>query len=256
MTSFVKLLIISTLTLGSIAALNPPVSSQLAKKPYLRTGQEATISGSVSFAGEAPMAKTIDTSSDPVCQEANPKMQTEDIVEVGGSLMNVVVFVVNTQLDDYAFEHTSSPATLEHNGCRYVPRVMAIRVGQTLRILNSDQTSHNTHPSPKANREWNQSQGPGSPAIERAFDRPEVAIKFRDNMHPWEQAYVSVFSHPFYAITDASGNYKVEGLPPGTYKVVAWHESLGEKSVEATVNAGASQSVDFVYSMPQGVKGR
>ena len=251
MTSFVKLLIISTLTFGSTVVLNLPVPSQLGKKPYVRTGQEATISGTVSLTGDPPMAKPIDTSSDPVCLEANPKMQTEDIVEVGGSLMNVVVFVVNTQLDDYAFEHTSSPATLEHNGCRYVPRVMAIRVGQTLRILNSDQTSHNTHPSPKANREWNQSQGPGSPAIERAFDRPEVAIKFRDNMHPWEQAYVSVFSHPFYAITDASGNYKIEGLPPGTYFVVAWHESLGEKSVEATVNAGSSESVDFVYSMPK-----
>ena len=251
MTFLVKLLVIGTLTLGSTAVLNPPVSSQSGKKPYVRTGQEATISGSVSFTGDPPMAKTIDTSSDPVCQEANPKMQTEDILEVGGSLMNVVVFVVNPRLDDYAFEHPSSPATLEHNGCRYLPRVMAIRVGQTLRILNSDQTSHNTHPSPTINRQWNQSQGPGSPAIERAFDRPETAIKFRDNMHPWERAYVSVFSHPFYAITDASGNYKIEGLPPGTYFVVAWHESLGEKSVEVTVNAGASQSVDFVYSMPE-----
>src|SRR5687768_6885118 len=189
MTSFVKLLIISTLTLGSTAVLNPPVSSQLGKKPYVRTGHEATISGSVSLTGDPPLARTIDTSSDPVCLEANPKMQTEDIIEVGGSLMNVVVFVVNTQLDDYAFEPTSSPATLEHNGCRYLPRVMAIRVGQPLRILNSDQTQHNTHPDPKANPQWNQSQGIGAPAIEKTFDRPEVGIKFRDNMHPWERAY-------------------------------------------------------------------
>src|SRR5687767_749608 len=169
MTLLVKLLVIGTLTLGATATLNPPVSSQSGKKPYVRTGQEATISGSVSLTGDPPLAKTIDTSSDPVCLEANPKMQTEDILEVGGSLMNVVVFVVNTQLDDYDFEHTASPATLEHNGCRFVPRVMAIRVGQTLQILNSDQTSHNTHPSPKANPEWNQSQGIGAPAIEKTF---------------------------------------------------------------------------------------
>ena len=247
MTSFVKLLVIATLTLSASTAFNSQ-DYQSGKKAFVRTGQEATVSGRVSFTGEAPMARTIDTSSDEACQAASPKMKTEDIVVVDGALTNVLVYVVNPQLDDYTFESTQSPATLDHNGCRYVPRIMAIRVGQTLQVLNSDQTPHNTHPSTRQNPAWNQSQAIGSPPIEKTFDRPEIAIRFGDNMHPWERAYVSVFSHPFFAMSDATGNYKIEGLPPGTYKVIAWHETLGTQTEEVVVKPGEAKVMSFSFS--------
>ena len=80
------------------------------------------------------------------------------------------------------------------------------------------------------------------------FDRPEVAIRFQDNMHPWENAYVSVFSHPFFAVSNSSGSYKIEGLPPGTYSVVAWHETLGAKTGAAVVSPGDHRFIDFNFS--------
>jgi hypothetical protein len=248
MTPLVKLLVIGTVTFVLATGLSSTTYSGSDKKPYVRTGQEVTFSGNVTFTGDPPMARSIDTSADPVCSQANPKLKTEDIVTLDGALANVLVFVLNSQLDDYTFEPVSSHATLEHNGCRYVPRVMAIRVGQPLRILNVDGTQHNTHPTPKVNAEWNQSQAIGAPAIEKVFDHPEVAIKFRDNQHPWEKAYVGVFSHPFFAVSDTSGNYKIEGLPPGKYKVVAWHETLGTKTEEVVVGAGESRLIGFNFS--------
>ena len=248
MSRFVKLLIIATATLVLGTSLSTPKSSGSGKKLYVRTGQEVTFSGKVTFTGDPPVARTIDTSSDPDCLEANRKLKTEDLITLDGALANVVVYVVNSQLDDYIFEPVPSPATLEHKGCRYVPRVMAIRVGQPLMILNVDGTQHNTHPSPKVNAQWNQSQGIGAPAIEKIFDHPEVAIRFRDNMHPWENAYVSVFSHPFFAISDSSGYYKIEGLPPGTYEVVAWHETLGAQTEKVVVSPGDHRLIEFNFS--------
>jgi len=248
MTPFVKLLTIGILTLGLATAMTSPEYSGPEKKLYVSTGQEGTVSGIVNFEGESPKPKKIDTSSDPVCSQANPNLKTEDIVTANGALANVLIFVVNRGLEDYTFEPMLSPATLQHDGCRYVPRVMAIRVGQPLRIFNLDQTQHNTHPAPKVNPEWNQSQGIGAPAIEKAFDRPEVAIPFRDNQHPWEKAWVGVFSHPFFAVSDSSGNYRIEGLPPGTYKVVAWHESLGAKTEEVIVRPRENQVMGFNFA--------
>jgi len=248
MTPLVKLLVIGTVTFVLGTAPSTPKSPGSSKKPYVRTGQEATFSGNVTFTGDPPMARRIDTSADPVCSQTNPKLKTEDIVTLDGALANVLVFVVNSRLDDYTFEPMPPHATLEHNGCRYVPRVMAIRVGQPLRIFNVDGTQHNTHPTPKINAEWNESQGIGAPAIEKVFDSPEVVIPFKDNQHPWEKAYVSVFSHPFFAISDTSGNYKIEGLPPGTYKVVAWHETLGAKTEEVVVGPGESRLIGFNFS--------
>ncbi len=248
MSTLVKLLAIATVTFVLGTSQSTLKSSGSDKKRYVRTGLEVTLSGKVIFTGEPPMARTIDTSSDPFCGEANPKLKTEDIITLEGALANVLVYVVNSQLDDYTFEPMPSPATLEHNGCRYVPRIMAIRVEQPLRILNVDGTQHNTHPSPKLNANWNQSQGIGSPAIEKIFERPEVAIPFRDNMHPWERAYVSVFSHPFFAVSDSSGSYKIDGLPPGTYEVVAWHETLGTQTEKVVISAGDNRLIDFNFS--------
>ena len=248
MSPFVKLLTAGILAFALATALTSAKYSDPDKKPYIGTGQEGSLSGNVTFEGEPPHPRKIDTSADPVCSQANPKLKTEDIVTENGALANVLVFVVNRGLEDYTFEPVLSPATLQHDGCRYVPRVMAIRVGQPLQIFNLDQTQHNTHPNPKANPEWNQSQGIGAPAIERVFEKPEVAIPFRDNQHPWEKAYVGVFSHPFFAVSDTSGNYRIEGLPPGTYEVVAWHESLGAKTEKVVVRPRENQVMGFNFA--------
>lgn len=218
---------IATTIAIAIAFHLPSQDPGSSEKPYVRTGGEATLSGTVTFAGKPPSERIIDMSADPTCYQFNPEPTTEWYVVSNQQLANVIVYVTNNVLDNYSFEIPSSPVLLDHKGCRYEPHVLGMRVGQVLRITNSDETVHNTHPTPKYNLEWNQSQPIGAPAIEKTFKHPEVAVPIKDNQHPWEKAYVGVFSHPFFAVTDASGNFLIEGLPPGTYKVIAWHESLG-----------------------------
>jgi hypothetical protein len=122
-------------------------------------------------------------------------------------------------------------------------------VGQQFVVVNSDPTTHNTHPTPKANAEWNQSQSPGGAPLTHSFKRGEVFFPFKCNQHPWEKAWLGVFDHPFFAITDADGNYRIEGLPPGQYAVVAWHELFGEKTLDLTVFAGELRDASFTFDV-------
>ena len=234
------LLIVVALSAGQDAAVSPT------RKPYVRTGNEATLSGTIKLDGKRAKPRRIDMSADVVCYQVNPDPKTEDLVGNKGSLANVFVYVMSDSLASYTFEQPGSPATLEHKGCRYVPHVLGMRVGQPLTILNSDPTYHNTHPIPQSNSEWDQTQPPGSASLKKIFDQPDF-IPFRDNQHPWERAYVGVFAHPFFAISDESGNYRIEGLPPGRYTVVFRHETLGEKTVDVMLGPSEIKDLDFSF---------
>jgi len=218
-----------------------------AKKPYARTGYEVTFSGTITLTGKRPKPLNIDTSADPVCYDINPYPTTEWVVGNEGKLANVFIYVKSETLETYAFEQPTSPVIVEHKGCGYVPHVLGMRVGQPLMILNSDPTVHNTHAIPKSNVEWNQSQPPGAPPLTKSFNQSEVFIPLRDNQHPWEKAYVGVFDHPFFAISDEFGNYRIEGLPPGQYVVIAWHERFGEKRVEITFVPREVRDISFNF---------
>ena len=83
-----------------------------------------------------------------------------------------------------------------------------------------------------------------------SFNKPEPIFKIKCDVHPWMGAYVGVFDHPYFAVTGTDGKFAIDGLPDGTYDVVAWHERLPNQSGKLTVSGG-SGSVDFTFSAPQ-----
>jgi hypothetical protein len=223
--------------------------SAITKKPYQSNGIEGTIIGTIALKGKAPGPLFIDMSADPVCQ-AMGELKTEWRVVKAGKIANAFVYIRSGGiLDEYSFPQPDSPAVLAHKGCRYEPHALAIRVGQPLTISNSDPTIHNTHPQLKNNAEWNQSQSPNAPAISVTFTHPETFIPFKDNQHPWENAWVGVFSHPFFAVSDERGHYSIQGLPPGLYTLVVWHERFGEKTLELTVSPYETRIADFTLDV-------
>lgn len=224
-------------------------TSDVQKLPYRRTGKEATVIGSINVTGNIPKPKRIDMSADPACQVVNREPVTDFLITNEGGLVNAFIYVKNSEvLKAHSFEQPESEVVLRRRNCHYSPHVLALRVRQKLVIPNDDQTFHNTHPVPKLNPEWNQTQPPGTPPLEKVFTRPEQLIPFKCNQHPWEKAYVAVMDHPFFAISDEFGNYEIRGLPPGTYTLVAWHELLGEQQVELTVGDGEHRRTDFTFA--------
>ena len=137
-----------------------------------------------------------------------------------------------------------TPVVLDQSGCKYHPHVLGVMAGQTVQIKNDDQTTHNIHPTPKDNREWNESQPPSSPAIEKNFAREEIMLPVKCNQHPWMKMYINVVKSPFFAVTDKSGKYEIKGLPPGDYTIAFVQEKLGEQDQKVTVAAKDSKTVD------------
>jgi Carboxypeptidase regulatory-like domain len=129
----------------------------------------------------------------------------------------------------------------------YDPHVIAVMTGQNIEVKNDDQTTHNIHPMPKDNREWNKSQPPGAAPISDSFARAENAIPVKCNVHPWMKSYIAVFKHPYFAVTGKDGSFQLPNLPPGEYTVEAWHEKLGTMTQKITVAAGESKTVDFTF---------
>jgi len=199
-----------------------------------------TVNGTVKFDGAAPKQAKIDMSQDPACKGANA---AETIVADGGNLANVFVYVKDG-LGSGTFDVPKDAVVLDQSGCKYHPHVLGVMAGQTVQIKNDDMTTHNIHPTPKDNREWNESQPPSSPAIEKNFAREEIMLPVKCNQHPWMKMYINVVKTPFYAVTDASGKYEIKGLPPGDYTIAFVQEKLGEQDQKVTVGPKDTKTVD------------
>lgn len=214
-------------------------------------GSASVVSGRISFTGTLPREMPIAMRSDPSCaaQHQQP-VRGEDIVSgQNGSLENVVVFVSEGAADK-TYDVPSAPAVMEQKGCMYEPHVLAMRAGQTLRVVNADKTTHNIHPMPSNNREWNKAQIPGQP-IEEKFPREEVSIPVKCNIHPWMHSYIAVFKHPFFTVTGKDGSFALRNLPPGEYTIEAWHEKLGTMTQHVKIAQGENKKIDFAFK-PRG----
>jgi plastocyanin len=203
----------------------------------------ATISGTVKFDGTAPKPAKIDMSQDPACKGTN---EAENISVSGGDLANVFVYVKDG-LGNRTFDTPKDPVTIDQQGCKYHPHVLGVMTGQNVQIKNDDQTTHNIHPTPKDNREWNESQPPSAAPIEKSFAREEIMLPVKCNQHPWMKMYINVVKSPFYAVTDKSGKYEIKGLPPGTYTLAFVQEKLGEQTQQVTVGPKDSKTVDQTF---------
>ena len=192
-----------------------------------------TISGRITFAGTPPPSTPLRMDSDSNCQAAGA---TDETVLVGqdGALENVFVYVKDG-LGDLRFPIPSTPVILDQKGCVYTPHVLGAQVGQTVEVLNSDPTMHNVHAIPTANREFNTGQPIQGMKYTHVFSAVEVMVPFKCNVHGWMHAYIGVLDHSYFAVTGPDGAFSLEGLPPGTYTIEAWHESLGTQTEVVTI---------------------
>jgi polysaccharide lyase family 4-like protein len=220
------------------------------------SGPTGSVTGVVSFNGTAPAPKKIDSSADPVCGQRNPNLETEDTVVKDGKLANVFVYIKDgtttdgKKVGDFKWETPTTAAQLDQNGCHYRPHVLGVQTNQKISITNSDPTTHNIHPTPKQNPEWNQSQPNGAAPIEKSFARYEVLVPVKCNQHPWMKSYIGVMKTPFFAVSADNGSFTIKGVPAGTYTLAAWHEGGADgttKTVQVTVPANGSATADFAF---------
>lgn len=143
-----------------------------------------------------------------------------------------------------AFEQTDTTrAVMDQRNETFVPHVLAITTGTTVDFPNSDRIYHNVFSLSKT-RPFDLGRYAVGHSKSIRFDRPGIVRVFCD-IHSHMSAFILVFSHPFFAVTDASGRYRIDNVPPGTYTLVAWNEGVTSESRQVLVSdAGVTES-DF-----------
>jgi plastocyanin len=212
----------------------------------------ASITGTVTFAGTVPNLKPIAMDADPVCakKHSTPVISEALVLGPGNTMGNVLVWVSKGLPAGKTWPAPGTPVTLDQNGCLYVPHVQGIMVGQTYRILNSDGVLHNIHALPTVNAPFNKPMPPTLKETTAKFEKPEDVFKIKCDVHPWMQAYIGVFTHPFFATTGKDGKFTISGLDPGTYTITAWHEVLKTQTATVTVAANGTATANFKFSNP------
>jgi len=221
----------------------PPASTAAPGATPIDAATVGSISGTVKFDGVAPKAAKIDMSQDPNCAGSNT---AENIVVADGKLANVFVYV-KEGLGARTFDVPKDAVTLAQSGCRYKPHVIGVMAGQTIKIVNADPTTHNIHPTPKNNRDWNESQAPQAAPLEKTFAREEISLPVQCNQHPWMRMFINVVKSPFYAVSGPDGKFEITGLPPGDYTIAFVQEKLGEQDEKVSLAAKDSKTVDVIF---------
>jgi len=189
------------------------------------------ISGTVKFAGAPPARKTLDVTKDKeVC--GKEKHQSWDlVVSPDKGIENAVVSLTDVKKGK---KWPSMKVTLDQRACAYKPHVLVVPAGGEVDILNSDGILHNIHTYSKANPPINKAQPKFKKTLTEKFAKPET-IKVTCDAHAWMSGWLVVSAHPYVVVTDAKGAFSIKDVPPGSYKLEVWQETLGKTVKDVTV---------------------
>jgi plastocyanin len=202
----------------------------------------ADISGAVIYSGPlAERAKVPITIDQYICGK---EKDAEDLV-LGPKrgVLNAVVWLENAP-SGAKWENPLPKVEMDQKGCVFVPRVVIVPVGGTVDFLNSDRLLHNLHSQSKDNAPFNRTQ-PRGRVIPITFSKREI-VAITCDLHSWMRSWVVVADHPFYAVTDQAGAFKIADVPAGKYRLRMWQEALGDASRDVVVGPqGAAVTFDI-----------
>jgi plastocyanin len=243
---------------GSQAVSDQPSTEPAPVKPGppVDPATAGRLTGRVVFQGTPPPNPPIAMTTDPVCTAASKGTTPhEEWYEVGpnGGLGDVFVYV-KSGLANHSYPVPTTPVTIDQKGCQYEPHVFGIRAGQPLLILNSDPTLHNIHAMAQVNQEFNTGQPLQGMKTTHVFTDPEVMLPFKCDVHRWMHAYAGVMPDPYFAVSGRDGAFSIDTLPPGHYVLAAWHEKLGEQTMNVTIDPKQTAQVTFTFDAPKATK--
>jgi len=141
-------------------------------------------------------------------------------------------------------EREPGRAVMDQRNETFLPRLLAVQTGTTVDFPNSDFTFHNVFSLSRARR-FDLGRYAAGKSKSVRFDRPGVVRVFCD-IHSHMSAFVVVFNHPYFKVTDADGRFRIDQVPPGTYAVIGWYEGEARAQRSVTVTAGTVTDLELV----------
>jgi plastocyanin len=238
---------------GSSSASAGATDESAAAKPEAVPVDPATvgrIEGVVRVEGEVPEPRTFAPTAEPFCMEhSGGKLTDRSLVVSQGGLEAAFVWIPQG-LDGFVFPEATGVVAIDQEGCLFKQRTVGVRVGQDIELRNSDPVLHNINFKGRANKQFNYAIPAGGEPRTTSVRKPEEAVPLVCDVHPWMYASVFVVDHPCFAVAGEGGRYVIEGVPPGTYTLQAWHEKLGSREVQVTVEpSGSVTAPEIVFTM-------
>jgi hypothetical protein len=203
-----------------------------------------TISGTVKWSGPLPHAMDFPITKDPaICDPDSKKTVDLERLVVGsqGGVANTIVYLKNI----YSGKAMALPEQRRHldqKHCRYIPHILLVPQDATLQIQSSDATLHTVHMEGAAT--FNLPFPFTNQITSRTMSTPGLVHIRCNGGHVWMNAEMMVVPHPYYAVTDESGQFEFTDVPPGTYQIVAWHEGWGREGKEEVYDVLTQRRVD------------
>jgi len=250
---FVCLVIVVVMTGGPVGNGNQPDKAVNAAieapdavteiVPPIDPATAGTIAGTVHFDGPVKKRRTLRLPAECEHHVGEPVLEQSFVVN-GGKLQNAFVWIAKG-LEGYQFPVPSEEVEIDQKGCIYTPHFVGAQVGQKVTFINSDPVLHNVKSLSEKNRRFNRAMPKQGSRMTQMFDRPEIAVPVKCSLHPWMGAYIGVVPHPYHAVTDAQGNFRLENVPPGDYEIGVWHQATGERRRTVTVTNQGNLQMTF-----------
>lgn len=218
----------------------------------LGAAEAGDVRGVVRVAGAVPPVALLQLKSDQAVCGPEPRPSEALLVSPSGGLKNAVVFLGHERMDGWR-----SPTTfrLDQRRCAFVPRILIIPPGATVEILNSDDTLHDFHTLSRLNPPRNVAQPRKARPLRVTFEHPEI-VPVKCDLHGegFMRAWIVVASHPYYALTDDEGRFRLPDLPVGPHTIEVWHEVLGTKRVPVSVGTTGEVRLTVTFASAEAAK--
>jgi hypothetical protein len=235
---------LAILLAGAAAAV--PAHSQ-ASYQVVSVPDGGVISGVVKWTGERPKNLTLPITKDTAtCDPDHSGSRDLDRLVIGseGGVANTVVYLKGIT-QGKPWDLPEARRKLDQVHCRYIPHITLVPVGADLAMKSSDPILHTVHMAGVA--DYNLPFPMQDVTLSRTM-RKSGMIDLKCNAgHIWMNAVVLVVGHPYYAVTDEHGEFRITGVPPGEYEIVAWHEGWKVAREEPVLDVGTQTKTKRLY---------
>ncbi len=166
---------------------------------------------------------------------------TPSLIVSGGNVVNAVAYITDIKKGE---KMEPQKATLDQRGCEYHPHVLAFPAGSSVEVLNPDGILHNIHSYSQKNTLFNMAQPKFRKTLSVKMDKPEI-VNVKCDVHNWMNGWLFAAENPYYSITGNTGTFRLTNVPPGTYTLEVWHETLGKQTKKVTVKPKEEVKVTF-----------
>ncbi len=213
--------------------------------PRAVAAEPGGVAGTIKLIGEAPAPRVLHLTVDHAVCGSEPRRSEELLLSSSGGVKNAVVFIADERLEGW---RSATAFQIDQRRCVFVPRVLIVPPGSTVEILNSDGILHNFHTLSILNPRLNLGHPRRARPLRVTFQHPEI-IPVKCDLHGEGvmRAWIVVASHPYYALSDDEGRFRLPDVPQGPHTLGVWHEVLGTRRVPVTIGAAGDVTVTVTF---------